>query len=143
MLVHMHYLQNDSLVWILKGIGKNLRYVDFTKVHVKLDESICKSLPGFYTIAGYYYNPAFFRKRKFRHYKILRKQKNTIKLSLNTVAVNYLKIMMNNKTLLILYTSLYVGYTMLVRQLMLMQLGFNCLSIRPQVIMKCLTVKKF
>lgn len=73
MLGNMHHLKNDSCVWILTGTGNNLRYVNLTKIHAELGDSICRSLPGFHAITGCDYNPAFFRKGKLKPYKILKK----------------------------------------------------------------------
>ncbi|CAH1107865.1 unnamed protein product [Psylliodes chrysocephalus] len=73
MLGNMHHLKNDSCVWILTGTGNNLRYVNLTKIHAELGDSICRSLPGFDAITGCDYNPAFFRKGKLEPYKILKK----------------------------------------------------------------------
>ena len=73
MLGHMHRLNDQSHVWMLTGTGNNLRYVDLTKIHAKLGESICKSLPGLHAITGCDYNPAFFRKAKLKPFKLLKK----------------------------------------------------------------------
>ncbi|CAG5019593.1 unnamed protein product [Parnassius apollo] len=72
-LGNMHHLKNNSRVWMLTGTGNNLRYVDLTKIHAELGESICRSLPGFHAITGCDCNPAFFRKGKLKPYKILKK----------------------------------------------------------------------
>ncbi|XP_049316764.1 uncharacterized protein LOC125779446 [Bactrocera dorsalis] len=48
----MHHIPNDSRVWMLTGTGNNLRYVDLTKIHTKLGDSIYESLPGFHAITG-------------------------------------------------------------------------------------------
>lgn len=57
---------------MLTGTGNNLRYVDLTKIHAKLGESICKSLPGLHAITGCDYNPALFRKAKLKPFKLLK-----------------------------------------------------------------------
>jgi len=72
MLGHMHHLNNHSVVWMLTGTGNNLIYLNLTKIHAALGESICQSLSGFHTITGCDYNPAFFRKGKLKPYKILK-----------------------------------------------------------------------
>lgn len=43
MLAHLHRLKNDSIVWMLTGTGNNVRYVDLTKIHAQLGESMCRS----------------------------------------------------------------------------------------------------
>ncbi|XP_046608971.1 uncharacterized protein LOC124299714 isoform X2 [Neodiprion virginianus] len=73
MLSHMHRLNDGSHVWMLTGAGNNLRYVDLTKIHAKLGESICRSLPGLHAFTGCDYNPAFYRKAKLKPYKLLKK----------------------------------------------------------------------
>ncbi|XP_054737911.1 uncharacterized protein LOC129244318 [Anastrepha obliqua] len=73
MLAHLHRLKNDSTIWMLTGTGNNVRYVNLTKIHAQLGESICRSLPGFHAITGCDYNPALFRKGKLRPYKLLKK----------------------------------------------------------------------
>lgn len=72
MLGHMHHLNDGLHVWMLIGTGNNLRYVDLTKIHEQLGESICKSLPGLHAITGCDYNPAFFRQAKSKPFKILK-----------------------------------------------------------------------
>ncbi|CAH2215893.1 jg27480, partial [Pararge aegeria aegeria] len=72
MLGHMHHLNDGLHVWMLIGTGNNLRYVDLTKIHEQLGESICKSLPGLHAITGCDYNPAFFRRAKSKPFKILK-----------------------------------------------------------------------
>ncbi|GFY38989.1 hypothetical protein TNIN_122071 [Trichonephila inaurata madagascariensis] len=58
MLGNMHHLKNDLVVWMLTGIGYNLRYVDLTKIHAELGQLICQSLPGYHAITGCDFNPA-------------------------------------------------------------------------------------
>lgn len=79
MLAHMHHLKNDSFILMLTGTGNNLRYVDLTKVHAELGESVCQSLPGFHAITGCDYNPALFRKGKLKPYKLLKKSNESQK----------------------------------------------------------------
>lgn len=92
MLAHMHHLKNDSFVWMLTGTGNNLRYVDLTKIHAELGESVCQSLPGFHAITGCDYNPALFRKGKLKPYQLLKKsiefQKAFIKFGDSELIVN-------------------------------------------------------
>lgn len=92
MLGHMYHLQNNSHIWMLIGTGNNLRYVDLTKIYVKLGESLCRSLPGFHAITGCDYNPVFFRKGKLKPFKILKRteeyQKAFIKLGKNILFEN-------------------------------------------------------
>ncbi|GBP80748.1 hypothetical protein EVAR_89325_1 [Eumeta japonica] len=93
MLGHMHHLRDDSFVWILTGTGNNLRYVDLTKVHSELRESMCQSLPGFHAITRCDYNPPFVRKGKLKPYKLLKNcdefQKAFMKFGNSKLLENY------------------------------------------------------
>ncbi|GFY54384.1 uncharacterized protein TNIN_203761 [Trichonephila inaurata madagascariensis] len=71
MLGNMHPLKNDSVAWMLTGTGNNLRYVDLTKIHAKLGQLICQSLPEYHAITACDFDRAFFRKGKLKPYKTL------------------------------------------------------------------------
>lgn len=50
-----------------------MRLVDLTNIYAQLGPYLCIScLPGFHAITGFDYNPAVFKKGKFRPFKLLK-----------------------------------------------------------------------
>lgn len=126
MLGHMHNLKDDdSNIWIFTGTGKKQRYIDLTKVYEYLGPSLCRSLPGFHTLTGCDYNPAFFKKGKQRPFNILKKKHEyraiPCKRAWNLVSQIHLQINIYNKQ----YRTLSATFTMLLDYLMWMP-DFSC-----------------
>ena len=49
----------------------NLRFIDVSKLHRKLGDTLCRTLPGYHAFMGCDYKAAFCRKGKVRPFKIL------------------------------------------------------------------------
>lgn len=83
LLGNMHALKGNLHIQFLVGTGNNRRYVDVTKLHETLGESLCKALPAFHALTGCDFNPAFYRKGKKKPLHLLRKSPKYISALMN------------------------------------------------------------
>ena len=54
----------------------NLKFIDVSKLHRKLRDTLCRALPGYHAFMGCDYTAAFCRKGKVRAFKILENNLN-------------------------------------------------------------------
>lgn len=71
LLGNMHRLNASLKIWVNLGVGNHERFISVNQVHEILGNSLSKALPCFHALTGCDYTPAFFRKGKFRPFKLL------------------------------------------------------------------------
>lgn len=67
----MDHLNASLKLWINLGVGKHERFISLNEIYEILGNSLSKALPCFHALTGCNYTPAFFRKGKLRHFKLL------------------------------------------------------------------------
>lgn len=72
LLGNMMHFEVCHKIWMEVGVGNSQRYVDVSKLYMKLGISLSRALPGFHAFTGCDYNPSFFRKGKNKPFKLLK-----------------------------------------------------------------------